>query len=121
MSTFGNIIWFLLGGFIVAAMYFIAGIAICCTIIGIPFGSQLIKIAGVALCPFGKEVSMLENAGCLSIGFNILWVIFGWWEIAAVHMILAVIFAITIIGIPFAKAHFRLAQMSLLPFGTRRK
>ena len=120
MNTIGNIIWFILGGFLVAGMYFIAGLLLCCTIIGIPFGVQLIKIAGVALCPFGRDVAMLEDSGCLSIGFNILWIIFGWWEIAVVHLFLACIFAITIIGIPFAKAHWRLMKMSLMPFGAKR-
>lgn len=120
MNTFGNILWFLLGGFIVAGLYFLAGLLMCITIIGIPFGVQLIRIAGVALSPFGREVEILKEPGCLSIGFNILWVLFGWWEIALLHLFLAFIFAITIIGIPFAKAHWRLMKMSLLPFGSHR-
>lgn len=120
MSTIGNILWMLLGGIVVAILYFVAGLVICCTIIGIPFGVQLMKIAGVALLPFGRGVEIMADAGCLSAGFNILWVLFGWWEIAAVHLVLSAIFAITIIGIPFAKAHWRLMKMSLLPFGSRR-
>lgn len=121
MSTLGNILWFILGGFIVAGLYFIAGLVCCVTIIGIPFGIQLMKIAGVALCPFGRDVEIMQDSGCLTVFFNILWVIFGWWEIALVHLFLSVIFAITIIGIPFAKAHWRLMKMSLLPFGSSRK
>lgn len=120
MSTIGNILWVLLGGIVVAILYFVAGLVICCTIIGIPFGVQLMKIAGVALLPFGRGVEIMADAGCLSAGFNILWVLFGWWEIAVVHLVLSAIFAITIIGIPFAKAHWRLMKMSLLPFGSRR-
>lgn len=120
MSTLGNIIWIILGGFIVALLYFLAGLLMCCTIIGIPFGTQLFKIGGLALSPFGKDVAMLQDSGCLSIGFNVLWVLLGWWEIAIVHLVFALIFAITIIGLPFAKAHFRLMKMSLLPFGSRR-
>lgn len=120
MSTIGNILWMLLGGIVVAILYFVAGLVICCTIIGIPFGVQLMKIAGVALLPFGRGVEIMADAGCLSAGFNILWVLFGWWEIAVVHLVLSAIFAITIIGIPFAKAHWRLMKMSLLPFGSRR-
>ena len=120
MSTLGNIIWFILGGFLVAGMYFMAGLAMCITIIGIPFGIQLIKIAGVALCPFGRDVAMLEDSGCLSVVFNLIWIVLGWWEIAIVHLTFAAIFAITIIGIPFAKAHWRLMKMSLMPFGSRR-
>lgn len=103
-----------------AVLYFIAGLILCCTIIGIPFGLQLMKIALVALFPFGRDVEIMKNSGCLTIGFNILWVVFGWWEIAVVHLIFACILALTIIGIPFAKAHWRLMKMSFLPFGSGR-
>lgn len=120
MSIIGNVLWILLGGLIVAVLYFIAGLILCCTIIGIPFGLQLMKIALVALFPFGRDVEIMKNSGCLTIGFNILWVVFGWWEIAVVHLIFACILALTIIGIPFAKAHWRLMKMSFLPFGSGR-
>ena len=115
MSTFGNILWFFLGGFLVALMYFAAGLLFCVTIIGIPFGMQLMKIGVLALAPFGKEVTSKENPGCFSIGFSVLWILCGWWETAIVHLALAFVFAITIIGIPFAKAHWRLMMMSFLP------
>lgn len=118
MNTLGNILWFILGGFIVAALYFIAGLVLCCTIIGIPFGIQLIKIAGVAVCPFGRDVDIMQDAGCLSVFFNIIWLVLGWWEIALIHLFMSFICAITIIGIPFAKAHWRLMKMSVMPFGT---
>lgn len=121
MSTLGNILWFVLGGFLVAFLYAIAGLALCITIIGIPFGLQLMKIGLLALAPFGKDVAAKENAGCLSIGFSVLWIVCGWWEIALVHLALACIFAITIIGIPFAKAHWRLMKMSFMPFGLTTK
>ena len=117
MSTLGNILWFILGGFIVTLMYFAAGLLLCITVIGIPFGVQLMKIGALAIAPFGKNVTTKDSAGCLSIGFSVLWILFGWWEIAIVHLILAFIFAITIIGIPFAKAHWRLMKMSFMPFG----
>ena len=121
MSTLGNILWFILGGFLVALMYFAAGLLMCITIIGIPFGLQLMKIGVLALAPFGKNVTTKENAGCLSIGFSVLWILCGWWETALVHLALAAIFAITIIGIPFAKAHWRLMKMSFMPFGLTTK
>lgn len=118
MSFIGNILWIISGGFLLFLMYFFGGLLLCCTIIGIPFGFQLIKIAVLALCPFGRDVEMLRDSGCLSLVFNILWVVFGWWEIALVHLVLAFLCAVTIIGIPFAKAHFRLMKMSFMPFGT---
>lgn len=121
MSTLGNILWFILGGFLVAFMYFVAGLLMCVTIIGIPFGVQLMKIGVLALAPFGKDVTTKENAGCLSIGFSVLWILCGWWETALVHLAFAAISAITIIGIPFAKAHWRLMKMSFMPFGLTSK
>lgn len=120
MSTLGNILWFILGGFLVAGFYFIAGLLLCCTIIGIPFGIQLFKLGAIAVCPFGKEVKTKDNPGCLSVVFTVLWILLGWWEIAIVHFVLGLIFAITIIGIPFAKAHWRLMKMSFMPFILRR-
>lgn len=121
MSTLGNIIWLILGGLLVAFMYFTAGLLLCVTIIGIPFGVQLMRIGILALSPFGKEVAIDEKAGCLSIGFSVLWILCGWWEIALTHLVLAALFAITIIGIPFAKAHWRLMKMSFMPFGLTTK
>lgn len=118
MSFIGNILWIILGGFLLFLMYFFGGLLLCCTVVGIPFGFQLIKIAVLALCPFGRDVEMLRDSGCLSLVFNILWVVFCWWEIALVHLVLAVLCAVTIIGIPFAKAHIRLMKMSFMPFGT---
>ena len=118
MTLIGNILWFVLGGFLVAGLYFLGGLMMCVTIIGIPFGIQMIKIAGLALCPFGRDVEMMRDSGCLNTVFNILWLVLGWWEIAIVHLALAAVFAITIIGIPFAKAHWRIMKLSMLPFGT---
>lgn len=117
MSIIGNILWVLLGGFLVALMYFVAGLLLCVTVIGIPFGIQLMRIGNLSLAPFGKDVTTRENAGCLSLGFSVLWIVLGWWEIAIVHLILSIVFTLTIIGIPFAKAHWRLMKMSFLPFG----
>lgn len=118
MSFIGNILWLVLGGVLLFVMYFVAGLLLCCTIIGIPFGVQLMKVAFLAACPFGRDVDMLSDSGCLSVGFNVIWVLLGWWEIAIVHFVLAFLCAITIIGIPFAKAHLRLMKLSFMPFGS---
>lgn len=118
MTFLGNLLWFLLGGFLVSALYFVGGLVLCVTIVGIPFGVQLIKIAGLAMSPFGRDVEVMKDAGCLNTAFNLLWLFLGWWEIAGVHLILAAIFAVTIVGIPFAKAHWRIMKLSMLPFGT---
>lgn len=120
MSFLGNVLWLLFGGILVSALYMIAGTLMCITIIGIPFGVQLYKIGLVALMPFGRDVDVYTEDSCFNTVFNILWLVFGWWEIAVVHLVLACLCAITIVGIPFAKAHWRLMKMSLLPFGSHR-
>jgi len=116
MSLLGNIIWFLVGGLIMAASWFIAGVLVCITIVGIPFGLQCFKIASLVLWPFGKNVQ-LGNFGFGGLLGNVIWVIFLGWELALMHLALAILYFITIIGIPFSLQHFKFAKLSLLPFG----
>jgi len=118
MSLIGNIIWLIFGGLLAGLGYIIGGVMLCVTIIGIPFGLQAIKIGVATFAPFGKEVVEREGAnGVLPILFNLIWIVLFGWEIAIAHLIHAVILAITIIGIPFAKQHIKLIPLSLLPFG----
>ncbi|MBQ0081338.1 MAG: YccF domain-containing protein [Alistipes sp.] len=116
MTTISNIIWFILGGFVIATLYFVFGIAMCLTIIGIPFGIGLFRIGSVAAFPFGKNVSLKDNAGFISTLLSVIWILFGWWEIAVVHLLLSCLFAVTIIGIPFAVQHWKLIRISCFPF-----
>ena len=120
MSVLGNILWLLFGGIIIFAWHMIAGVVLCITIVGIPFGVQMFKIGMVALMPFGHDVDVYREDGCLNTVFNILWILLGWWEIALVHLTLSILCAITIVGIPFAKAHWRLMKIGFLPFGSHR-
>ena len=107
-----------MGGLFVSLYYVILGLAFCITIIGIPFGVQLFKIAGFALCPFGRQVVPGTNdGGCLSILMNIIWIIFGGIEIALAHVVLGITFCITIVGIPFGVQNFKMALLALTPFG----
>ena len=118
MKILGNIIWVVFGGLFLAIQYFISSLLLMITIIGIPFGVQTMKLAGLALWPFGKEVRTKEKGtGCLSTGMNLLWIILGGWLIALEHAFIGIIFFITIIGIPFGKQHFKLAAIALTPFG----
>lgn len=120
MKFLGNILWFLLGGFIVSIYYFIVGLLFCITIIGIPFGLQLIKLAGFALWPFGHDIeSDTNDGGCLSIIMNVIWILVGGIEIAMLHLIFGVVLCVTIIGIPFGIQHFKMALLALIPFGKR--
>lgn len=116
MSFLGNLIWILLGGFVGAIGWIIAGLICCITIVGIPFGKQCFKYARLQLAPFGKKVVDSKGSAIGLIG-NIIWIIFLGWELALANIFAAVIFAITIIGIPFAKQSFKLAKLSFAPFG----
>jgi uncharacterized membrane protein YccF (DUF307 family) len=119
MSILGNILWVILGGGIVLFLeYLLCGLALCLTIIGIPFGFQCMKLSFLALLPFGRVVRDTEKAtGCLALFMNILWILIGGIWIALTHLLYAVLCAITIIGIPFAKQHVKLANLALMPFG----
>jgi uncharacterized membrane protein YccF (DUF307 family) len=118
MSLLGNIIWLIFGGLISGIGYIIGGLTLCLTIIGIPFGLQAIKLGIATLTPFGREVVELEEAdSTLRLVFNVIWIFLFGWEIALSHLIHGAILAITIVGLPFAKQHFKLLIMALLPFG----
>jgi uncharacterized membrane protein YccF (DUF307 family) len=117
MNFIGNIIWLLFGGFLAAMGYVFGGFVLCITIVGIPWGMQCFKIAGLVLWPFGKKVVPSNHgAGCLSLLFNIIWLIFGGLYTAFIHLLFAAILFITIIGIPFARQHLKLMELSLMPF-----
>ncbi len=118
MHLLGNIIWIVFGGLISAILWFIAGILCCITFIGIPFGIQCFKIASFVFSPFGRDVE-IRGFGLGSIIGNIIWIILLGWELCISHLVVGVIFCITIIGIPFGKQHFKLAKLSLIPFGAR--
>lgn len=119
MSFLGNLLWIIFGGGIVIFFeYLLAGLVLCLTIIGIPFGVQCFKIAALGLFPFGKETSERPSAsGALSLVMNVIWVFLGGIWIALTHLGFAIVCAITIIGIPFAVQHLKLAKLSLVPFG----
>lgn len=118
MNTFGNIAWLILGGILIAFLYFVAGLVLCVTIIGIPFGVQLMKLGVYVLWPFGHElVDGPGQPGCLSVALNLLWILLGWWEIALAHLVCGLLFCITIIGIPLGLMHFRIAIATIFPFG----
>ena len=114
MKTIGNILWFLFTGLGSAIAWVTTGIIWCITIIGIPFGKQCFKLAGLSLFPFGKTV--VTNFGAHPIA-NVLWIIFGGFSLALSFLFAGIIWCITIIGIPFGKQCFKLAKLALIPFG----
>lgn len=118
MRFIGNIFWLVFGGIFIAIEYFAASFVLIITIIGIPFGLQTLKLGILALWPFGKEVTFKKGSpGCLSTIMNIIWLIFGGIWICLSHVLLAILLAITIIGISFARQHLKLASLALTPFG----
>lgn len=120
MKILGNIIWLLFGGILIFIEYLVSGFLLCITIIGIPFGLQIFKLAFVALWPFGKKIENNPSSnGCLYTLMNIIWLLFGGIWISLSHVFIGFLLAITIIGIPFAMQHFKLAGLALTPFGKR--
>ncbi|MBN1118720.1 MAG: YccF domain-containing protein [Bacteroidales bacterium] len=119
MRLIANILWIILGGGIILFFeYLIGGMLLCITIIGIPFGLQKLKLAVFVLAPFGQKVAdNYAASGCLAVLFNVLWILLGGFWIAITHLVFALIYAITIIGLPFAKQHIKLASLAIAPFG----
>jgi uncharacterized membrane protein YccF (DUF307 family) len=118
MNLLLNIIWLVFGGFLIVIGYLLGSLLLCITIIGIPFGVQCFKLAGLAAAPFGREVREKEPpGGCVSIVMNIIWILLPGLELALAHLVLALFFGITIIGIPIAVQHLKMTRLALIPFG----
>lgn len=118
MSFVGNIIWIICGGLISFLMYFLGGIILCLTIIGIPFGVQSIKIGFATLAPFGGTTIEKSDANSpIRLIFNAIWVVTFGFGIALNHLFWAAFLGLTVIGIPFSYQHLKLIPISLFPFG----
>lgn len=118
MRLLGNLIWFIFGGLLIALVWFFFGLLLSITIIGIPLGKQFFKLAGLALFPFGKEVQTNFDKHPI---LNIIWILLFGWEMAVGHLVIGLLFCITIIGIPFGKQWFKLTILALIPFGSKIK
>ena len=120
MSFLGNVIWLVFGGILIFIEYVIGCLVLCLTIIGIPFGLQSFKLAQMALWPFDQKIEMQSWApGCLSTIMNIIWLIVAGFWIALTHLFFGILLGITIIGIPWAKQHFKLMSLAITPFGRK--
>ncbi len=118
MRIIGNLLWWLFGGLEAAIGYFTGSLAIAATIIGIPFALQTFKIGLLCLWPFGAKVKPADSpSGCISVPLNIIWIIFGGLWACLMHIFFGILLLITIIGIPFAHQHFKMAVLALAPFG----
>ena len=118
MKFLGNIVWLVFGGLLIAIEYCMAGFMLMITIVGIPFGIQSLKLAILALWPFGSKVSDSGNSGgCLYLVMNVIWIFIGGIWICLSHLLFGLFLCITVIGIPFGMQHFKMASLALAPFG----
>ncbi len=118
MKILLNIIWVIFGGLMTAIEYAISSIAMMITIVGIPFGLQTLKLAVLALWPFGREIQTNSwPSGCLAGIMNVIWWILGGLVIALTHLGWGLLFCLTVVGIPFGLQHFKLMKLALMPFG----
>lgn len=115
MKTIGNILWILLGGWLLSLMWLLAGLICFISIIGIPLGVQCMKFAGFTLYPFGRQVIYSGHAGHVLL--NILWIFLLGWEIAVLSVVIGLVWCITIVGIPFGVQCMKFAGLAIMPFG----
>jgi uncharacterized membrane protein YccF (DUF307 family) len=125
LSFLLNLLWIVFGGLWMALGWVVAAVIMAITIIGLPWARAAFNIASYTLLPFGrKAVSRAEHLGTHDIGTgpfgllgNIVWLVLAGWWLALGHLLTAILLAVTIIGIPFAWAHFKLAGIALWPIG----
>ncbi|TFD50282.1 YccF domain-containing protein [Cryobacterium frigoriphilum] len=117
MKTLLNIIWLVLSGFWLFLGYMFAALIMCILIVTIPWGIAAGRIGVYALWPFGKTVVETPSAGVGSLLGNVVWVILAGWWIALGHLLSGISLCITIIGIPFGIANFKMIPVALMPLG----
>jgi uncharacterized membrane protein YccF (DUF307 family) len=114
MSLLLNVLWIVFGGFYMAAAWVIAALIMAITIIGIPWARAALTIALYTLLPFGQTVvDRKSGIGTGPLGFlgNLIWLVLAGWWLALGHLLTAILLAVTIIGLPFAWAHLKLAGL----------
>jgi uncharacterized membrane protein YccF (DUF307 family) len=125
MSAIANLIWFVFGGFWMGLGWCLAGVVMLISIVGIPWVRSCFVFAGFCLFPFGREAIDRQEltgrgdlgTGALGLIGNVIWFVFGGWWLALGHVLSAVANVVTIIGIPFAIQHLKLAVCALAPVG----
>ncbi|HEY2723487.1 MAG TPA: YccF domain-containing protein [Pseudonocardiaceae bacterium] len=120
MRTVGNILWFLLAGLWLALGYAVAGIVSFLLIVTIPFGIAAFRLAGYAIWPFGRVVVDRETSAPVLIFLaNLLWLIVAGWWLALAQVVFGLLLCLTIIGIPFGFASFKMVPLAIVPLGRR--
>ncbi|SNX94450.1 YccF domain-containing protein [Geodermatophilus sabuli] len=119
MRTLLNLVWLVLQGWVLALAYALAGVVACLLVVTIPFGIAAFRLAGFVVWPFGRTTVPAPEAGAASALGNVVWfVVAGWW-LALIHVVSGIGFCLTVIGIPFGIASFKLAAVGLFPLGKR--
>ena len=117
MRTVGNVLWLVLAGWWLALLYIVAGLVAFVLIITIPFGIASFRLANYVLWPFGRRTQFRRDAGVWSIIGNVLWILVLGWELAIAHLVAGLLLCLTIIGIPFGIACWKMVPLALLPLG----
>ena len=125
VSILLNVLWIVFGGLYMAFAWVIAGIIMAITIIGLPWAKAAFTIAAYTLLPFGQKAVRRDSltgrpdlgTGPLGLIGNVIWLVLAGWWLALAHLVTAVVLAVTIVGIPFAWAHLKLAGLALWPIG----
>jgi uncharacterized membrane protein YccF (DUF307 family) len=112
-----NVIWLICGGALGAFAWLVAALVMALTIIGLPWSFAAFRIALYTALPFGHEMRRRLDAGELTLLGNLVWFVLAGWWLALIHLVVAIVLAVTIIGLPFAWAHLKLAGASLAPVG----
>jgi len=116
MDLLLNILWLICGGLFAACGWLFAALLMAVSIVGLPWAPAALRIAHYTLLPFGRTVVDRDD-GVVSLVGNIVWLVLAGWWLALAHLVLALACAVTIIGLPFAWAHLKLAMLSLAPVG----
>jgi uncharacterized membrane protein YccF (DUF307 family) len=119
LRTLLNLVWLVLHGWLLALAYALAGVVACLLVVTIPFGIAAFRLAGFVVWPFGRTTVRAPGAGVASAVGNLVWFLVAGWWLALLHLAAGVAFCLTIIGIPFGVASFKLAAVGLFPLGKR--
>ena len=114
-----NLIWLVVQGWILALAYLVAGVIACLLVVTIPFGIASFRLAAFVVWPFGRTTVRAPGAGLASAVGDLLWFLVAGWWLAVIHVLSGIAFCLTIIGIPFGVASFKLAAVGLFPLGKR--
>lgn len=114
-----NLVWFVFQGWVLALAYLLAGVIACLFIVTIPFGIASFRLAFFVVFPFGRTTVRDPRAGLASAVGNVVWFLVAGWWLALIHVLAGIGFCLTVIGIPFGIAWFKLAAVGLAPLGKR--